>query len=64
MTEEVLINVGLGEIRVAVLEEGKPVEFVLERTSEDDLKEKTGRAGHSLLGNIFYGRVQRVLPGM
>jgi len=64
MSEEVLINVGLGEIRVAVLEEGQPVEFVLERTSEDDLKAKTGRAGHSLLGNIFLGRVQRVLPGM
>lgn len=64
MSEEVLVNVGLGEIRVAVLEDGKPVEFVLERTSEDDLKAKTGRAGHSLLGNIFYGRVQRVLPGM
>ncbi len=64
MSEEVLINVGLGEIRVAVLEDGTPVEFVMERTTEDELKAKTGRAGHSLLGNIFYGRVQRVLPGM
>ncbi|MBL4863590.1 MAG: Rne/Rng family ribonuclease, partial [Rhodobiaceae bacterium] len=64
MSDEVLVNVGLGEIRVAVLESGLPVEFVLERTSEDELKAKTGRAGHSLLGNIFYGRVQRVLPGM
>lgn len=64
MSEEVLINVGLGETRIAVVEDGKPVELVLERTSEDDLNAKTGRAGHSLLGNIFYGRVQRVLPGM
>ena len=64
MADEVLINVGLGEIRVAVMDGDAPVELVLERTSEDDLQVKTGRAGHSLLGNIFYGRVQRVLPGM
>lgn len=64
MSEEVLINVGPGETRVAVVENGRPVELILERTMEDDLKAKTGRAGHSLLGNIFLGRVQRVLPGM
>ena len=64
MSEEVLINVGLGETRVAVVENGRPVDFVLERTNEEDVKAKTGRAGHSLLGNIFLGRVQRVLPGM
>ena len=64
MSEEVLINVGPGETRVAVVENGRPVEIILERTMEDDLKGKTGRAGHSLLGNIFLGRVQRVLPGM
>jgi ribonuclease G len=64
MSEEVLINVGPGETRVAVVESGRPVELILERTMEDDLKAKTGRAGHSLLGNIFLGRVQRVLPGM
>ncbi|MBO6685754.1 MAG: Rne/Rng family ribonuclease [Parvibaculum sp.] len=40
------------------------MELFLERTMEDDLKAKTGRAGHSLIGNIFLGRVQRVLPGM
>lgn len=64
MSEEVLINVGPGETRVAVVEDGRPVELFLERTMKDDLKEKTGRAGHSLIGNIFLGRVQRVLPGM
>ncbi|HEY4343547.1 MAG TPA: Rne/Rng family ribonuclease [Parvibaculum sp.] len=64
MSEEVLINVGPGETRVAVVENGRPVELILERSTEDDLKAKTGRAGHSLLGNIFLGRVQRVLPGM
>lgn len=64
MSEEVLINVGPGETRVAIVEDGRPVELFLERTMEDDIKQKTGRAGHSLIGNIFLGRVQRVLPGM
>jgi len=64
MSEEVLINVGPGETRVAVVQQGRPVEIVLERLTEDDIGAKTGRAGHSLLGNIFLGRVQRVLPGM
>lgn len=64
MSEEVLINVGPGETRVAVVENGRPVELILERTMEDDLKAKTGRAGHSIIGNIFLGKVQRVLPGM
>ena len=64
MSEEVLINVGPGETRVAVVENGRPVEFFLERTMADALKDRTGRAGHSVIGNIFLGRVQRVLPGM
>lgn len=64
MSEEVLINIGPGETRVAVVQDGRPVEIVLERVTEDDMAAKTGRAGHSLLGNIFMGRVQRVLPGM
>lgn len=64
MSEEVLINVGPGETRVAIVEDGRPVELFLERTMEDDIKQKSGRAGHSLIGNIFLGRVQRVLPGM
>ena len=64
MPEEVLINVGPGETRVAVVENGRPVELVFERMLDDELKCRTGRAGHSILGNIFLGRVQRVLPGM
>lgn len=64
MSQEVLINVGLGETRIAIVEDGRPVELVLERTADDELKARSGRAGHSLLGNVFLGRVQRVLPGM
>jgi ribonuclease G len=70
MNKEVLINAGAGEIRVAVVEDGRLQELFLERTiglDEGALKRKRdadGRSGHSLIGNIILGRVQRVLPGM
>jgi len=67
MNKEVLINCGAGEIRVAIVEDGKLQELFLERTiglDDGALKKKGGRAGHSLIGNIILGRVQRVLPGM
>jgi ribonuclease G len=62
MANEVLINVGPGETRVAVLNDGRLEEFHIERTA--GLPEGEGRAGHSVLGNIVLGRVQRVLPAM
>src|ERR1700742_4794798 len=67
MNKEVLINCGAGEIRVAIVEDGKLQELFLERTiglDDGALKKKGGRSGHSLIGNIILGRVQRVLPGM
>ncbi|HEY2070729.1 MAG TPA: Rne/Rng family ribonuclease [Rhizomicrobium sp.] len=67
MDKEVLINAGAGEIRVAIVEEGKLQELFLERTlglDEAAAKKRNGRSGHSLIGNIVLGRVQRVLPGM
>jgi ribonuclease G len=67
MDKEVLINAGAGEIRVAIVEEGRLQELFLERTlglDDGALKKKNGRSGHSLIGNIVLGRVQRVLPGM
>jgi ribonuclease G len=67
MSKEVLINAGAGEIRVAIVEEGKLQELFLERTiglDDGALKKKSGRGGHSIVGNIILGRVQRVLPGM
>lgn len=63
MSHEVLINVGAAETRVAVVSDGRLQEFFLERTIDAD-EGGGGRAGHSLLGNIILGRVQRVLPGM
>lgn len=68
MKKEILINAGAGEIRVAIVEDDRLQELFLERTI--GLGEGTQRrraadcGGHSLIGNIVLGRVQRVLPGM
>jgi ribonuclease G len=68
MNKEVLINAGAGEIRVAIVEDGRLQELFLERLigmDDSPLRRRGGgRSGHSLIGNIILGRVQRVLPGM
>ncbi|WP_097460478.1 ribonuclease G [Mangrovitalea sediminis] len=53
MSEEILINVTPVETRVALVENGMLQEAYIERT---------GRKG--IVGNIYKGRVARVLPGM
>ena len=53
MSEEILINVTPQETRVAVVENGVLQEVYVERTRK-----------RGLVGNIFKGRVSRVLPGM
>jgi ribonuclease G len=53
MSEEILINVTPQETRVAVLEYGVTQELHVERAS-----------AHGLVGNVYMGRVIRVLPGM
>ena len=53
MTEEILINVTPRETRVAVVENGMLQELHIERG---------WRRG--VVGNIYKGRVQRVMPGM
>ncbi len=53
MVKDVLVDVGLGEIRLAVLENSLPAEIYIEK-----------REGARLVGNIYRGRVERVLPGM
>jgi len=68
MAKEILINAGAGEIRVAVVEDGRLEELFLERTIGRDDGTSRRRPGaltsHSLIGSIILGRVQRVLPGM
>lgn len=53
MFKEILINVGDEETRVAVLENRIPVEMYIERSPNQ-----------RLVGNIYKGRVENVLPGM
>ena len=53
MSEEVLINVTPRETRVAVIAAGVVQELLIERAS-----------GRGLVGNLYMGRVARVLPGM
>jgi ribonuclease G len=53
VSEEILINVTPQETRVAVIGAGQVQELVIERT-----------ASRGLVGNIYMGRVARVLPGM
>ena len=53
MANELIINARPQETRVALLENGQVVELHFER-----------RTGQELMGNIYKGRVVRVLPGM
>ncbi len=53
MPKELLINSTTSEIRVAVLEDGQLAEIFVER-----------RKNRGIVGNIYKGRVTKVLPGM
>lgn len=53
MSEEILINVTPRETRVAVVENGMLQEVYIERSNR-----------RGLVGNIYIGKVSRVLPGM
>lgn len=53
MSSELIINTRPYETRVALVENGVAVELHIER-----------RTGQELMGNIYHGRVVRVLPGM
>ncbi|MDU4961924.1 MAG: Rne/Rng family ribonuclease [Sporomusaceae bacterium] len=53
MKQTIVVNVGLEETRMAVLEDGSLSEIVVERVE----------TGH-IVGNIYKGRIKNVLPGM
>ena len=53
MLKEIIVNVGEEETRVAVLEDKTAVEIYIERS-----------VNQRLVGNIFKGQVENVLPGM
>lgn len=53
MSSELIINASSNETRVALVEDGSVTELYIERAS-----------GKGIVGNIYKGRVVRVLPGM
>lgn len=53
MSTELIINASLPETRIALMENGEIQELLIERAS-----------GKGIVGNIYKGRVTRVLPGM
>ncbi|MBS1958829.1 MAG: Rne/Rng family ribonuclease [Bdellovibrionales bacterium] len=53
MAKELIINASLPEIRIALMEDGQIQELLIERDSDK-----------GIVGNIYKGRVTRVLPGM
>jgi len=53
MYKQIVINVAEHETRVALLEDGTIAELFIERND-----------GSDIAGNVYRGRVQRVLPGM
>jgi ribonuclease G len=53
MRQEILINITSREVRVAVVENGVLQELLIERMSR-----------RGLIGNVYIGKVSRVLPGM
>ena len=53
MHEDILINWSPQETRVAIIENGSLQELHVERTLE-----------RGLVGNVYLGKVSRVLPGM
>ncbi|MGH7988296.1 MAG: Rne/Rng family ribonuclease [Candidatus Binataceae bacterium] len=53
MKREIIINAATLEVRIALLEDGALAEFYLERNQR-----------RGLVGNVYKGKVTRVLPGM
>jgi len=53
MAKELIINASLPEVRIALMDDGRIQELLIERDSEK-----------GIVGNIYKGRVTRVLPGM
>ena len=54
MSKEMIISVNGREKKIAILDNGHVTEFYIERGEENS----------GIVGNIYKGRVMRVLPGM
>jgi ribonuclease G len=53
MNTQILVNAQVHESRIAILEDGKLVELIVERPDQ-----------RRMVGNIYKGKVERVLPGI
>ena len=53
MKKEIFINESFGETRIAIQEDGQLVEVYIEKQDN-----------HRMVGNIYKGQVENVLPGM
>src|SRR6201991_1357524 len=54
MAKQLIVNVNEREKKIAIIEDDKVTEFYIER----------GEQHQGIVGNIYKGRVMRVLPGM
>src|ERR671938_73408 len=54
MPKELIVSVNGREKKIAIVENGRVTEFYIER----------GEGSQGIVGNIYKGRVMRVLPGM
>ncbi|MCA1593174.1 MAG: Rne/Rng family ribonuclease [Acidobacteria bacterium] len=54
MPKELIVSLNGREKKIAIIEDGRVTEFYIER----------GEASQGIVGNIYKGRVMRVLPGM
>ena len=54
MAKELIISTNGREKKIAIIENDKVTEFYIER----------GESNQGIVGNIYKGRVMRVLPGM
>src|ERR687895_627919 len=54
MPKELIVSVNGREKKIAIVENGRVTEFYIER----------GESSQGIVGNIYKGRVMRVLPGM
>ena len=57
MAKELIINQTYNECRIALIENAEILDFLIERGSDS-------KANIPLVGNIYLGKVIRVLPGM
>src|SRR5881394_3128462 len=54
MSKELIISVNGREKKIALIDNGRDTEFYIER----------GEEGSGVVGNVYKGKVMRVLPGM